>query len=182
LRIVAQWFKIDEIMKSFSVGTIEEQPMTAETLAQLDHRITVLRKRLETAEKMRDAIKEDPELLDYLLGKSEAAEASRAANGALPTEGKRHGRGAMRQIHGGAKAAANFKKVADYLESIDNRPTGIPEIARAIGLTVNNVIQTMYRSHAVLFDSCAVPGHSTKRAWSLRKDWKEMLARESQQK
>ncbi len=156
--------------------------MTTDPLAQLDQRIALLRKRLEAAERMREAVKDDPELLQLLTVSDESPAARAYANGVIASPRKRPKQDGNRRIRGGEVSAGYFKRVADFLESEGNKPKSIPDMARAAGLEDNNVIQVVYRTHAVLFESHAVPGHATKKAWTLRKDWREILAKEEDKK
>jgi hypothetical protein len=158
--------------------------MATDRLTQLDQRIAALRKRLEAAERMREAVSDDPELLDILGGPHGARNGTVNAEDSTPSAVKRgrpKGR-TKRRIHGGATAAAYFQKVAEYLESHANHPTTIPEIAHATDLDGNSVVGAIYRTHTILFESHPVPGHATKKAWNLRKDWREILEKETQQK
>jgi len=138
-------------------------------LGEIDRRIADMRKRLAAAEQVRQAMADDPELVDLLIAGHQNGTAAGASSFRKPK------RKPERQFHGGAVTQEYFKKVATFLESKGNKPYTIPDIAREVGLKPSNIIQLFYRTHVALVQSLPVAGHKTRKQWRLKSNWKELL-------
>jgi hypothetical protein len=148
--------------------------MADSRLAKLDQHIAALRKRLEAAERMRQAIDDAPDLFD-VLG-LDGTKSSAFSNGSTASSRGRPSKKSRPAVTGGPKAQGYFDRIAQYLESKGNKPESIVDIAKGTGIKKASVIQVCYRTHTALFDPIGVPGHKTKRLWKLAKNWKETLA------
>jgi len=150
---------------------------------QLDRLRTMLaaaEKRVERIKRIMEAVQEDPDLLEPLVGATLPAVATARRTDA--THANANGTAAPRPqavterlITGGPVTMEHFHRIANHLTEHGNAPLPVSAIAKAIQLPNSAVIQVVYKTHKALFDKVPIPGHKTNVMWKLKENWRAIL-------
>jgi hypothetical protein len=155
---------------------VSPQEFYMNCLTKLEDQIASYRRKLETAERLKEMVREDPTILDVFSNGHGNGE----TRSAIPTTKiKPHRKtahtatGDTRAVRGGPIAKAHFAKVAEYLES--REPQTIAAIAENTGLKVTTIQQLFHTTHAACVVSADDPSHGRRKLWSLKSGWREMV-------
>jgi hypothetical protein len=128
-----------------------------------------LAKRLEAVRKIQVILEEHPEVADD-LGKLFADQPSQQVGDTRETPEPRQPSTGEREAvpNGREQEPTLYQRMRDLLQSRNNKPISIPEMAAALGVNRGGISNAVYVGHADDFESLPVPGKVRRREWKLK--------------